>query len=121
MRTPRPDTFDRVVRILATIAMIAAAVWLINVLANVLLPFCLACLIAYILEPVVDFAQRLLHIKGRVIPIFLTLAVVTAVLVGLGYLVVPSAVRELQQLEAMVRSDPHARGSTPFKIGRAHV
>ncbi len=114
MRKPRPYTFDRVVRILATIAMIAAAVWLINVLANVLLPFCLACLIAYILEPVVDFAQRLLHLKGRVLPIFLTLAVVTAVLVGLGYLVVPSAVRELQQLEAMVRSDPHARGSTPF-------
>lgn len=106
MRHSRPYTFDRVVRILATLAVIAVAVWLINVLANVLLPFCLACLIAYMLEPAVSYVGRVLHTRRRVIPIFLTLVTVTAVLIGLGYLIVPSSVSELRQLEAMIKADP---------------
>lgn len=106
MRHSRPYTFDRVVRILATLAVIAVAVWLINVLANVLLPFCLACLIAYMLEPAVSYVGRVLHTRRRVIPIFLTLVTVTVVLIGLGYLIVPSSVSELRQLEAMIKADP---------------
>ena len=45
----RPYTFDRVIRMIITLAFIAAAVWLINVLRNVLLPFCVAALISYFL------------------------------------------------------------------------
>ena len=41
----QPFTFDRVVRILFTVAVIVAAVWIISILSNVLLPFCVACLI----------------------------------------------------------------------------
>ena len=37
MNTSRPFTFDRVVRILAGLAMLAGAVWMINKLRNVLL------------------------------------------------------------------------------------
>lgn len=114
MRQSRPYTFDRVVRILATLAMIAGAIWLINVLANVLLPFSLACLIAYILEPIVCFVQKITRIKGRILPILITLAVVTAVLIGIGYLVVPSSVNELKQLEAMIKSDPGDKGGISF-------
>ena len=42
----QPYTFDRVVRLLIAVAITAAAVWLINILKNVLLPFLVACLIA---------------------------------------------------------------------------
>ena len=35
---------------------------LINALKGVLLPFCVACLIAYIFEPFVQFNRRLLHL-----------------------------------------------------------
>lgn len=110
----RPYTFDRVVRILAACAAIVGAVWLINVLANVLLPFCLACLIAYILEPIVCFVQRILHIKGRFIPIMITLIFVTAAIVGLGYLVVPSAIEELRHLEDIIKSDPEGKKGIPY-------
>lgn len=57
----RPYTFDRVVRILAGLAVLAAAVWLVNMLRNVLLPFALACLIAYLLDPLVGYNMRLLN------------------------------------------------------------
>lgn len=114
MSGTRPYTFDRVVRILAGCAMAAGAVWLINVLANVLLPFCLACLIAYLLEPLVRIVGKVLHIKGRFIPIVLTLALVTGALVGIGYLVVPSAISELKQLEAMVKADHGGESGLAF-------
>ena len=64
----RPFTFDRVVRLLLGAAGVACAVWLIGYLSNVLLPFCLACLVAYILEPLLDFNRRIFHLKGRVWP-----------------------------------------------------
>ncbi|MDE6130134.1 MAG: AI-2E family transporter, partial [Muribaculaceae bacterium] len=61
MPESRPITFDRVIRVLAAIAVIAILVWLINELKDVLLPFGLACLIAYLLEPAVQFQQKLLR------------------------------------------------------------
>ena len=48
---PRPFTFDRVVRILFSIAALLAAVWLIDILKSVLLPFLIAWLVAYLPEP----------------------------------------------------------------------
>ncbi|MDE5725425.1 MAG: AI-2E family transporter, partial [Duncaniella sp.] len=65
----KPFTFDRMCRILITLVIIAGAVYLINVLRNVLLPFCLACLIAYILEPAVEFCMDRLRIKWRIVAI----------------------------------------------------
>lgn len=106
----RPFTFDRVVRILAALLLAAGAVWLINTLRNVLLPFFLACLIAYLLEPLVELNQRLLRLKGRVIPSLLSIIEVTAVLVALGYFFVPSVIKEVAQLEDMLK---RGHGATP--------
>ena len=50
----RPYTFDRVVRLLIAGGGIVLAVWLINILKSVLLPFLVAWLIAYMLEPFVQ-------------------------------------------------------------------
>lgn len=113
----RPFTFDRVVRILAALLLAAAAVWLINTLRNVLLPFFLACLIAYLLEPLVGLNQRLLRLKGRVVASLLTIVEVTAVLVLLGYFFVPSVIREVAELEAMLsRGDGAAPSFIPPSI-----
>ena len=76
----RPYTFDRVVRMIIGCLLVVGAVWLINTLKNVLLPFCLACLIAYILEPLVEYTRRLLRLRGRAIAIFITLFEVTLIL-----------------------------------------
>ena len=73
----QPYTFDRVVRLLIAVAITAAAVWLINILKNVLLPFLVACLIAYLFEPFVQYNRSLLRLKGRMVAIFVTLSEAT--------------------------------------------
>lgn len=74
----RPYTFDRVVRILFSLAAIAGCLYLLDILKNVLLPFLVACLLAYILEPVVKWHLRKLHLKKRLIPVLITLLEVLA-------------------------------------------
>ena len=98
----RPYTFDRVVRIIITIAFIVGFVWLINILKDVLLPFCLACLLAYILEPMVEFTQKLLHLKSRILPIFLTLFEVAFLIALLCYFFVPSVIDEIHQMSVLI-------------------
>lgn len=110
----RPFTFDRVVRMLITIAIIAAAVWLIGVLSNVLLPFCVACLVAYILEPFLEFNMRLLHLRSRVAATFVTLFEVSFFLSVLAYLFLPSAISEAEQLAGMVKKYSSSEISLPF-------
>lgn len=114
MSVSRPYTFDRVVRIIGGIALLAGAVWLINLLKNVLLPFCAACLIAYLLEPLVEIQQRWLRLKGRVIPIFLTLVEVACVLALMGYFFVPSVMNEIHDVGEMLKNSSGEGTSVPF-------
>lgn len=102
--TSRPFTFDRVVRIIIAISCVVGAVWLVNILSNVLLPFCLACLIAYILEPFVEFTRKLLHLKGRVVATLITLFEVAFFILILAYLFVPPVIREIHQMEDMIKA-----------------
>ncbi len=104
MSNQRPITFDRVVRVLATLAAIAAVVWLIDILRNVLLPFCVACLISYLLEPVVEFQQKHLRLQHRLIPVFLTLVEVAILAGGLAYFFIPSIIDEVAQLESIIKA-----------------
>ena len=80
----RPYTFDRVVRLLISAAALILAIWLVNTLRAVLLPFLVAWLIAYMLEPFVQYNRRLLRVKTRLLPIFVTLFETLLLLVALG-------------------------------------
>ena len=112
MATRKTITFDQVVRGIVAIVAVVIVILLIDYLRNVLLPFCVACLIAYVLEPVVEFQQKHLKLKKRIFPVLLTLLETVAVLVGLAFLIVPLASREITQLETLVKvSSGH---STPF-------
>ena len=71
----KPFTFDRVARILFGLAVISGIIYLIAVLRNALLPFLIAWLLAYMMQPFVKFFQykvklksRLLSIRSRVYP-----------------------------------------------------
>lgn len=58
-------TFDKFIR-WALIALAVLAVgFIINALSEVLLPFFIAWLIAYLLYPIVKFVQYKLHIKAE--------------------------------------------------------
>lgn len=94
----RPYTFDRVVRILFSLALVVAIVYLIDILKGVLLPFCVACLIAYMLEPIVQYNRKIFHIKGRILAIILTLVEVLIVIGLFGFFFIPSLISELHQM-----------------------
>lgn len=116
----RPYTFDRVVRLLITIALIAAGVWLVNYLKDVLLPFCVAALIAYFLEPFVQFNRSLLRLRGRVIAVFITLFEVTMIIGLVSYLFVPSVIDEIGQMGDLIRTYMQRHGSMPFIPDEVH-
>lgn len=101
MYTRQPYTFDRVVRLVISVIIVLGAIWLINLLKNVLLPFCVACLIAYLFEPFVQYNRRLLHLKGRIIAIFVTLFESLTLFSILCYLLVPSIIEEMSQMGAL--------------------
>jgi predicted PurR-regulated permease PerM len=111
---PRPYTFDRVVRIIITILTVLGIVWLLNLLSSVLLPFLVAWLIAYILEPFVQFNRKLLHVKNRIVPIFLTLFEFTTAIVVLCYIFVPSIIDETQQVAAVISKYAKNGTTIPF-------
>ena len=60
MWSSRPYTFDRVVRIVFTLAVLAGLIFLAAVLRHVLLPFVVAALIAYMIEPWVRCNKKIL-------------------------------------------------------------
>lgn len=80
-------TFDRVVRILLTLAMLVGVFALLRYLSDVLLPFVAAVVLAYLLNPMVTFVERKTHRRG--LSVFLTIGGLAVVGLTLIFLVVP--------------------------------
>jgi len=116
----RPYTFDRVVRILFTICAILASLYLLNMLKGVLLPFLVACLIAYTLEPLVRFHARVFHCKGRFLPVILTLLEVTVVVGGAAMLVIPYIVAETEEMLSLLKRYLVSSVAIPYMPASIH-
>ena len=86
---------------------------LINYLRNVLLPFFAACLIAYLLNPLVMLNKRLLHLKGRAIPVLLTLLEVCAVVAGVIYAFLPSTIEQINRMGDLLDKYSHNAAAIP--------
>lgn len=99
----RPFTFDRVVRIIISALFAIGALWLVNKLSSVLLPFLVAWLIAYLLEPFVQRNRQLLRLKGRLVAIVLTLAEVILTILILMIVFMPTVIDEMHQLASLIR------------------
>ena len=68
-------TFDKVVRILFIITIIIGIGYFIHLIGDVLLPFLIAWLLAYLINPAIDFIQKKWHLKKRFLPIFIVLTI----------------------------------------------
>lgn len=93
---------DTVVRGLITVAVLVALYLLVRRLYNVLLPFVLSWLIAYLMDPLVDFFQHKCRLRFRALSVVVTLLVVVLFLVGFGFLLIPPMVREMGTLSEYV-------------------
>lgn len=113
-KTGKPYTFDRVVRIIIAIAIIAAIVWLINRLKAVLLPFMVAWLVAYITNPLVEWNERILRLPKRMLAIFVTFVEIAIILTTIGVLVVPMIIKETQHLYHLLTLYVNSTQEIPF-------
>lgn len=91
-------TTDRIMRLIIGLAITVAIILLLNYLRDVLLPFFVACFIAYLLQPLVEFNRRITHEKGRAISSILTIIDVAMVAGVVIYLFMPSVISELNTL-----------------------
>ena len=95
-------TFDRFVRGMLTTLLIGAILFVVNYLSNVLLPFFIAWLLAYMLYPIVVFVQNKLHVPGRALSIIVTLVFVLSVIGGIIYLIIPPMIEQFEKLGDLV-------------------
>ncbi|MDE6100617.1 MAG: AI-2E family transporter [Paramuribaculum sp.] len=109
-----PFTLDRVVRLIITLAVIFGMIWLINILKDVLLPFLVACIIAYMFEPFVQHNRRLLRLKGRVSAVFITLFEALFFLSIILYFLVPMIGSELKDMSAIMKTYASSKISVKF-------
>lgn len=120
LRFNTPFTFDRVVRLVLWAIALGMALWLVYVLRDVLLPFGVSVLIAYMLEPFVQYNRRLLRLRGRTVAVFVTLMESLLLLVTMGVFFVPSVVDEMRELGAMISLYVNSDQQVPFLPDSVH-
>lgn len=91
---------DRVMRFVLTSLGIGLSLFLVYYLRGVLFPFFAAFLLAYIVDPIVNWLQK--KVKHRVIAVVIVLIAVILVLFGIGKFFIPQIVREVQTLGTLI-------------------
>ena len=91
-------TFSTFIRWTGIILLVIAVLFALNYLSDVLMPFFVAWLLAYLLYPIVKFIENRLHIRFRPVSIILTLLFVGTILGLIGYLIVPPMIEQFQRL-----------------------
>lgn len=106
-------SIDRIMRLIIGLTIGVGLIWLLNYLSDVLLPFFVACFIAYLLQPLVDLNRRLTREKGRTISSILTVAEVMVVIVGVSYIFMPQVIRELDSLGKIIHEITSGKRALP--------
>ncbi len=101
--TQQPYTFDRVIRIILTVAGIIGAFYVLNLLKSALLPFVVAWLLAYLINPIVLFCQHKLGIKNRLLAIIATLVTIISVVTVTVIILAPSISSEFEKTTEVIK------------------
>lgn len=107
---------DRIMKLIIVLAVTTAVILLLNYLHNALLPFFLACFLAYMLQPLVELNRRILHEKGRVFSSILTLVEVLAVIALVIIIFLPGVSSELNQLGSILHDVETGKRPLPPQI-----
>ncbi|MDE6294476.1 MAG: AI-2E family transporter, partial [Muribaculaceae bacterium] len=106
---------DRIMKLIIGLALAAGLIVLIDYLHDVLLPFFVACFIAYLMQPLVNFNRRLLHEKGRVFSSILSLVEVIALIGTVIYLFMPHVISELDTLTDIIHNITSGKQALPLE------
>lgn len=93
------------IQLLVVLASITLLLVFLIWIRNILLPFFLAFIIAYILDPVVDWIENKLHLH-RTVAIVLIIFMFTIILFFGGYYLVENLIRFGQHLQEMAQDPP---------------
>lgn len=120
MTERQPYTFDRVIRILFGAVFVVGLFYLIYILRGALLPFLVAWIVAYMLNPLVVYNKRVFKLKGRVIAIALTFLEVLVTLALLAVLVLPSIIDEIGVMRRLLSDYVYHSSNLPFVPQAVH-
>lgn len=110
----KPFTFDRVARIIFSLLIAAAIIYLIAILRNALFPFLLAWVFAYLMQPVVHFFQYRIGLRNRVLSIAALLVSLGLFFTLIGMLLVPQIIEEVSRAIHLIQSYDPASGHIPL-------
>ncbi len=97
----KPFTFDRTIRMLISVLAIGGVLYFLYILKDVLLPFLIAWLLAYMLNPLVRFYQKRLRLAHS-LAVVLTLLSVAGFITLLGFILVPLIENEIWQINSLI-------------------
>ena len=92
----KPYTLDRIVRLGITAGLLCGFVWLLGYLSDVLIPFAVAMLLAYLINPLVVLVQK--KIPVRVAAVFISLVCLLAAATLLAWLIIPVVINEIARM-----------------------
>jgi predicted PurR-regulated permease PerM len=96
MLTDKPFTFDRVVRLALTAGLLWGVVSLLGYLSDVLAPFAVALVLAYLVNPLVNLLER--RIRNRTLAVIAALAAVAVAVGAVLVVVTPLVVGEMTRM-----------------------
>ena len=91
-------TFDKFIRWSGIILLAIAAILLVKYLSEVLIPFFVAWVFAYLLYPIVKFIENKLRIRVRALSIMITFIFVCSIIGLLVWLIIPPMIEQFQKL-----------------------
>lgn len=103
---------DRITRLIISIICIVAAIMAIDYLSGILLPFVVGGLLAYMLNPLVEWLQRTLKLKGRALASILAIAITVAAITLALWWLIPYIANEVSDMTKMLAT----YAKTSFKI-----
>jgi predicted PurR-regulated permease PerM len=103
---------DRITRIVIAIISIIAAIQIIKYLSGVLLPFLIGGLLAYMLNPLVEWLMKILRLKGRALASILAIIIAIAIISLVLWWLIPYIGNEVSEMTKMLTN--YAKAS--FKI-----
>lgn len=106
--------FDRVVRMVLTCITVVVLIAIINYLSPVLLPFVVGFIFAYMLNPFVEWVQRVTHISNRMVAVILSLVLVIASWVLVGWLLIPYIADEVTSMTKMLAHYAQSSFKIPY-------
>ncbi|MCP4692835.1 MAG: AI-2E family transporter, partial [Desulfobacterales bacterium] len=96
MINDKPYTFDRVVRISLSAGLLFGMIWVLGYLSDVLIPFFVAVLLAYLFNPLVTLIQE--KVKNRAAAILVSMVLVAALALGAAMIIIPMIMDQIARM-----------------------